>query len=55
MVQFSLLRVIFYYNLTDQVWYVYSIYNLHSYGELSIYVFFMLLRDTPTGIYMLIL
>ena len=37
----------YYYNLTGIVFYVYSVYNLKIYSELSIYVFFMLLQHTP--------
>ena len=45
LVGFSLLRASYYYNLTEKVRYVYSVYNPYSSGELSISVFFMLLRD----------
>ena len=55
LVGFSLLRASYYYNLTGILYYVYSVYNPYGYGELSIYVFFMLSRDTPAYAYLLIL
>ena len=48
MVGFSLLCASYYYNLKGLVCYVCLVYNIYSYDELSIYVFFMLLRYTPT-------
>ena len=42
LVRFSLVRASYLYNLTRQVCFVYSFFNLQSYGELSIYV--LLLR-----------
>ena len=55
LVGFSLLCVIYYYNRKVLVCYVYSFYNPCSYGELSLYVFFMLSLDTPAEVYKLIL
>ena len=55
LVRCSLLRVEYYYNLTEQVCYVYSVYNLWSYIELSINVYFMLLQYKPDEVNFLIL
>ena len=55
MVGLSLLRVRYCYNFTGILCYVYSVYNPYNYGELSIYVFFMLLQDTPAWVYLLLL
>ena len=55
LVQFSLLRVSYYYNLTEQVCYVYSVYELKSYSDLSIYVYFMLSQYTPAEVNFMIL
>ena len=55
LVGFSLLRASYYYNLTGLVCYVYSVYNLWGYSELSIHVCFKLLQDTPDYFYLLLL
>ena len=51
LVGFSLLRVRYYYNSTDILYYVYFDYSLQPYDELSIYVCFKFLRDTPADIH----
>ena len=48
---FSLLRAIYHYKLTGFVCYIYLVYNLLIYDDLSIYVCFELLLDTPTEVY----
>ena len=41
--------------MSDVVGYVYNVYNVLSYSELSIYVCFKLLLDTPHYVYLLLL
>ena len=55
LVQFSLLRVSYYYNLTEKVRYVYVVYKLKSYSDLSIYVYFILSQYTPAEVNFMIL
>ena len=55
LVQFSLLCVRYHYNLKELVCYVYSVHNLHSYGELSLCTYFMLSWDTPAEVYKMLL
>ena len=45
---------VYYYNFIEIVSYVYLVYNLRSYSELSVYVFFVLSRDTLAYVYLLI-
>ena len=55
LVGFSLLRVKYDYNRTGVVCYVHSVYNSYSYSDLSIYVFFILSKYTPDGVYKFLL
>ena len=51
----SLLRVRYYYNLTELVCYVFQVYNIQCYDELSIYVFFLISQYTHHYVYLLLL
>ena len=55
MVGFSLLRARYYYNSKGRACYVLLLYDLCSYGELSILLFFILSLDTPSEIHFLLL
>ena len=55
LVGFSLLRLRCYCNRKVIVCYIYLFYSPYSYGKLSIYVSFMLLRDAPAYVHLILL
>ena len=55
LVGFSLLSASYYYNRKGAVCCVYLVYNQYSYGELSIYVLFILSQDIPAYVHLVLL
>ena len=55
LVGFIMLRASYYYKKKGILCYVYSVYNIYSYGELSIYVSFILSQDRPYEVDVLLL
>ena len=55
LVEFSLLCAIYHYDRKGIVGYVYSVYNPYRYGELSLYVLFVLSLDTRAVVYKLLM
>ena len=54
MVGFSLLHASYYYDRKGTVCYVLTLYNQYIYGELSILLLFILSRDTPAWVHLLL-
>ena len=54
LVGFSMLHAIDYYDRKGLVCYVLFFYNKYSYSELSIFVLFILSRDTPDEVHFLL-
>ena len=55
LVGFSLLCAIYHYDRKGIVGYVYLVYNPYRYGELSLYVLFVLSLDTLAVVYKLLM